>query len=347
MKAEEAAKAEAEAAAVVARAAHYDKMRRALVAAVAAARGRLRPVKYVGSDFVLSSADRSGGSGGGSGGSGGGSGSGGSGGSGSGGSGGGSGGGRSSGGSGSGASGGISNKFRFGAGAKASDGRLFFAPRHSSQVLCVDPEAGLCGLFGENLTRAAAGAAFSSEDGPRSQRSPSAPPPPSSSVDAPLSPSASAAVAGSGGGGSHSHGGSGGGSGRFSCAVVGGATGESLFLVPSAARFVVRVDLRTGEAFSFGSDLGARDNKFGRAVECPETGCIFAAPRNSPQVLVIDPAAGTTSLVGGAECGGSTTNKFSGAAVLHLERARQQQQQKGGTDDLYLGPRVLVVRQIK
>ena len=41
--------------------------------------------------------------------------------------------------------------------------------------------------------------------------------------------------------------------GLFSCAVMassGGGGGASLFLIPSAARFVVRVDVATGEAFS-------------------------------------------------------------------------------------------------
>ena len=100
-------------------AAHYDRTRRALAAAVAAARGRLRPVKYVGGDLSSSSSSSGGvGGGGGSGGGGGG------------------GGGGAGGGDGSGG-----RQQTFGGGARAADGRIFFAPRHASQILCIDVSA--------------------------------------------------------------------------------------------------------------------------------------------------------------------------------------------------------------
>ena len=74
-----------------------------------------------------------------------------------------------------------------------------------------------------------------------------------------------------------------------------------------------------------GHDLGSRDGKFGRAVACPITGCLFAAPRNARGVLVIDPAAGETSLLAAGEplgaCG-AVTNRYGGAAVVRLPRNR-------------------------
>ena len=97
---------------------------------------------------------------------------------------------------------------------------------------------------------------------------------------------------------------------KFSDAVMG--KDGCLYLIPAMARYVMSVDAATGVATSLGDDLGARDWKFGRAVECG--GKIFAAPHQSSKIMMIDPMLGTTSFIG--EDIGSDACKYFGAVKI-------------------------------